>query len=573
MKKIKTALVIDLIVAIILLALPSYIFASTGARTSPYSGFINRTLVYQEYDFYEPKTIELQLMEVINGEIANQEVQNENMFNQIPTEDEEWILFRYHLKYVSGPEEELYASDVISTFSSFYTLSGTAIAPFDTATFSGERSGLGQYDVSMYPGGESDIWYGILVQKTVGYPMYRVATGYNTTTYNTIYTWFSSDPAYQESIEPEPPAIPTSLSASSATYNSIKLTWTAVSGASGYVVYRASSLTGTYTYLASSATNNFTNTGLTTGTVYYYKVRAYRTVDTTKVYSNYSTAVSGKPVLSTPGNFKATSTGYNSAKVTWTAVAGASGYEVYRKLWSSGAYSLVGSPSTNSLSDSGLAMGKTYYYKVRAYRLVGTTKVYSAETGAASVTPVLAVPTGLKAASTGYNSAKITWTAVAGASGYEVYRKLWSSGTLSLVSTQTGTSFSNSGLATNKTYYYKVRAYRLVGTTKVYSKDTTFVTVTPVPSAPTGLKVVSGGSKTAKVTWTSVAGASGYEVWRKMWSSGTYAIISTQTSTSLTNTGLAINKTYYYKVRAYRMVGTSKVYGPDSAVVTYTPLS
>ena len=274
-----------------------------------------------------------------------------------------------------------------------------------------------------------------------------------------------------------------------------------------------------------------------------------------------------------PTQVKALATSYNTIQLSWSPTIDAAGYEVWRKMWSTGTYALVADQTTTTVTNAGLTAGKTYYYKVIAYKTVGGVKVYSSDSAVVTATPIPATPTGLKAVSTGYNSAKVTWTAVAGATGYEVYRKLWSTGALSLVSTQTATSFSNSGLATNKSYYYMVRAYRLVGTTKVYSKDSVFVSVTPVPSAPTGLKAVSGGSKTARVTWTAVSGASGYEVWRKMWSSGTYAIVSTQTANSLTNTGLAVNKTYYYKVRAYRMVGTTKVYGHDSAVVTYTPLS
>ena len=367
--------------------------------------------------------------------------------------------------------------------------------------------------------------------------------------------------------------IPTNVKAAVTSYNTVQVSWSPTVDAEGYEIWRKLWSSGTYVLVANQTASSLTNTGLTAGKTYYYKVIAYKMVGGEKVYSADSSVVSATPIPSVPTGLKAVSAGYNSAKVTWTAVAGASGYEVYRKLWSSGTFALVSTQSGTSLTNTGLSTNKTYYYKVRAYRLVGTTKVYSKDSAIVSATPIPSTPTGLKAVSTGYNSAKVTWTAVPGASGYEVYRKLWSSGVLSLVSTQTATSFSNSGLATNKTYYYKVRAYRLVGTTKVYSKDSVFVSVTPVPSAPTGLKVVSGGSKTVKVTWIAVAGASGYEVWRKLWSSGTYAIVSTQTATSINNTGLAINKTYYYKVRAYRMVGTTKVYGPDSAAVTYTPLS
>jgi len=277
--------------------------------------------------------------------------------------------------------------------------------------------------------------------------------------------------------------------------------------------------------------------------------------------------------IQTPINIKAASASYNSIQLSWSPATGASGYEVWRKLWSTGTFMLVSTQIQTSLTNAGLAMGKTYYYKVRAYRLVGTTKVFSKDSAIVAATPTLSIPTGVKASSAGYNSAKVTWAAVSGASGYEVWRKLWSTGAFSLISTQTTTSLTNSGLATNKTYYYMVRAYRMVGTTKVYSKDSTIVSATPIPAAPTSLKVVSGGSKTAKVTWTSVAGASGYEVYRKLWSTGTYSMVSRQTALSLANSGLLIGKTYYYKIRAYRMVGTARVYSPDSMVVSFTPLS
>ena len=274
-----------------------------------------------------------------------------------------------------------------------------------------------------------------------------------------------------------------------------------------------------------------------------------------------------------PVNFKVASTTYNSAQLSWSTSTGAAGYEVWRKLWSTGTFALVASPTVTTLNDSGLSTGKTYYYKVRAYRLVNAVKVYSQDSAFISAAPIPAAPTNLKAASTGYTSTKITWTAVAGANGYEVYRKLWSSGTFALVASPTTGSWNDSGLSTGKTYYYKVRAYRLVGSTKVYGKDSAVVSAVPVPSAPTGLTAVSGGSKTAKIAWSSVAGASGYEVYRKTWSSGTYALIASPVTTNLINSGLSVGKTYYYKVRAYRLVGSTKIFGPESSAVTFTPAS
>jgi uncharacterized repeat protein (TIGR02543 family) len=62
------------------------------------------------------------------------------------------------------------------------------------------------------------------------------------------------------------------------------------------------------------------------------------------------------------------------------------------------------------------------------------------------------IPTSLKAISSSYNSINTSWGGVTGANGYEVYRAASSTGTYTLVSTTTATSYNNTGLATNSTY-------------------------------------------------------------------------------------------------------------------------
>ena len=101
--------------------------------------------------------------------------------------------------------------------------------------------------------------------------------------------------------------IPTSLKAESSGYNIINLSWEPSIGASGYEVYRSTSSSGTYTLIGNTTDSNYTNTGLTAGTTYYYKVRGYNTINSTKVYSGYSSVVSAKieprniPVISLIG--------------------------------------------------------------------------------------------------------------------------------------------------------------------------------------------------------------------------------------------------------------------------------
>lgn len=365
-------------------------------------------------------------------------------------------------------------------------------------------------------------------------------------------------------------AVPDGVKAASESYNSIKLTWAAVSGASGYDVYRATSSGGTYSKVGSITGTSFVNGSLSTGTTYFYKIRAYKSGGST-VYSSYSSVVSAKPVPGVPGSVKAASASYNSVKVTWSAVSGADGYEVYRAATSGGAYSLVGTVSGAGYTNGGLTTNKSYFYKVRAYRTVGKTKVYSGYSGVVSAKPVPGVPGAVKAASSSYNSVKISWGAVSGASGYQVYRATSSTGTYTLVGTLSGTSYTNGGLTTNKAYYYKVRAYRTVGSAKVYGSYSGVVSAKPIPSVPGNFVAARMSSSSIKVSWNVVSGASGYEVHRAVSTTGKYTLLKSTTSTNYTNTGLTKGKTYYYKVRAYRLVGKTKIYSGWTVIKSARP--
>ncbi len=68
-----------------------------------------------------------------------------------------------------------------------------------------------------------------------------------------------------------------------------------------------------------------------------------------------------------------------------------------------------------------------------------------------------------------------------------------------------------------------------------------------------------------------MAGVTKYEVWRVTSSGGTFYKLPDTTALSYANTGLTTGKTYFYKVRAYRLVGATKVYGGYSAVVLVKP--
>lgn len=177
-------------------------------------------------------------------------------------------------------------------------------------------------------------------------------------------------------------------------------------------------------------------------------------------------------------------------------------------------------------------------------------------------------PTDLKGTAASYNSAKLTWSAQKGVSGYRIYRAKSGESLAKYKDVGSGqTSFTDKGLATGTTYRYAVAALADGGTKTLVSAGSGSVQVKPVLGKT---KVtLTAGSKKIKVKWTKVSGASGYEIMRSTKKSSGYKRIKTikkGSVVSFTNKKLKKGKKYYYKVRAYRTVNGKRVYGAYSAV-------
>ena len=278
---------------------------------------------------------------------------------------------------------------------------------------------------------------------------------------------------------PEVPVAPANLTATPGNAV-VTLSWTASADATGYDVKRATTDGGPYTQLAQLAapTSGFTDSSVTNGTTYYYVVQTLTAAGSSADSAPVS-ATPGAPGGSpgAPANLKATP-GDAVVTLTWTASAGATGYNVKRATTSGGPYAQLAAPTSSGYTDSSVINGVTYYYVVSTLTAAGE----SANSAQVSATPMApgvspAAPTNLTA-TPGNAVVTLTWTASTGATGYNVKRATTSGGPYTQLAAPSSNGYTDSSVSNGTTYYYVVSAFNSTG------ESANSAQVVAVPNAP-----------------------------------------------------------------------------------------
>ena len=364
---------------------------------------------------------------------------------------------------------------------------------------------------------------------------------------------FSNTVSGQNKAVTPKPAAPVVKIGNSATSGKPMLTWNAVSGATSYKVYRATSQNGTYSLLGSVTTTTYVNTGAKDGVTYYYKVTAVNDSGESaysNIVSGQNKAVTPKPAAPVVKIGHSASSG--KPMLTWNAVSGATSYKVYRATSQNGTYSLLDTVTTTSYINTGAKDGVTYYYKVKAVNSAGESAYSNTVSGQSkSVTPKPSAPVVKIGHSATSGKPMLTWNAVDGAASYKVYRATAKNGAYSVINTTKALTYTNTGAALGTTYYYKVEALDAAGKSLGFS-DVVEGKVAPVLAV--GYSSVSGKPQ---LTWKAVPGATEYQVYRSTQQNSGYTKINTTTATSYVNTGAKANTTYYYKIVAVKGTAVS----------------
>lgn len=382
-------------------------------------------------------------------------------------------------------------------------------------------------------------------------------------------------------VAPDPD--PYKLQGTNVTLNSVTLQWKkninadALEEVSGYELEKKNSA-GKFELLA-DITNpeqfNYVDSGLSQGTAYTYRVRAYslkeveeedventddtETIDDTentddtdvskpveKVYDEYSKEMTFVTGINASAAFTGSSSTYNSVTINWRSAANVTGYQVQKYNSSKKVYESYKNVTGVSFTDTGLDSNTSYAYRILPYKTVGSTTVYGAPSAGLSVKT--------KMPSKGVTNTKVN------------IRKGASTSKKKVATVKKGTMLTITGTSGS---WYKV-SVTVSGKKKTGYIMKKYVKVAAAP-AKAAITVKGTAFDKVKVSWKKVSGASGYVVQRYNSSKKKYETVKTITkgsTVSYTDGSRNCNTTYKYRVRAYKSYYGTKVYGSYSSAVS-----
>jgi chitodextrinase len=291
------------------------------------------------------------------------------------------------------------------------------------------------------------------------------------------------------STDTQPPTAPSNLAASALATGPVSLSWSASTDNVGVVRYRIERCSGAacsgFAQIATSTTLGYSDSTVSGGTIYSYRVRAEDAAVNLSPYSNVATTtaivLADTTAPTAPSSATAAALSSSQIRVSWTASTdnvGVTNYFVERCSGAScSSFAQVGTAAGTTIDDGGLAVSTAYSYRVRATDAAGNLSAYSnvasATTQGAPDTQAPTAPGTPAATAVSNSQINLSWTAATdnvGVTSYLVERCQGAGcSTFAQVGTSATTSYGDTALAGATFYNYRVRASDAAGNLGPYS--------------------------------------------------------------------------------------------------------
>ncbi len=403
---------------------------------------------------------------------------------------------------------------------------------------------------------------------------------------------------------------PGSLSSTAISPTRVDLSWVDTnSNEEGLLIERSLNQLMGFVQIASIEKNitSYQDTTVVQGTSYFYRVRVFKGA-VFSPYSNVANSTTPQTIPSAPSALGATAFSHDRVDLTWTDNSfNEQGFRIERGTSAAGPWTSVGTvgAGVTTFSNLGLSETTTYFYRVTAFNTAGS----SAFSNTASVSTPQSIPIApgsLTATAVSVSQINLAWTDNSfNESGFVLERAPASGGPWMQVATfgAGAVSYSNTGLSSSTTYFYRVRAYNTSGfslssntasatTFGVTPTATATATRTPTaipptatptrtpttigptstptrtptpgavtaPVAPSDLSAIAVLSTQINLTWTDNSNnENGFEVEQAPRAGGPWELVGVVGAnvTFFADTGLQPSTRYYYRVRAFNSAGSS----------------
>jgi fibronectin type 3 domain-containing protein len=338
------------------------------------------------------------------------------------------------------------------------------------------------------------------------------------------------------------PDVPVGLYYFSGTSGEVRLSWSPVSRAQSYSIYRSSTLNGTYSHIQTVGghLNNIV-TGHTDGVALYYKVSAIigqmESAQSTAIAA-YSSDTPAAPIAAIQGN--------GSIQITWNSSPLATSYTIERSVDSIHFSVLNSNVTSTSYTDTSPVATRPHVYRITPQNgSISFTRSLPSDPVYPSIPPL--TPMQLSARLIANDDVYLTWVESPNVANYRIYKSSVSGGPYTLLATLP--SGQNEYIdvppsTEGESTYYVVTARNASSEESSYSNQASIQKT----DGPTGL-AATGQQGYIAVSWNALAGASAYRVYRSTASGGPYSVISSSTaSLSLQDTDVDAGRTYYYRV-------------------------
>lgn len=364
---------------------------------------------------------------------------------------------------------------------------------------------------------------------------------------------------------------PTAMSTGSITQTSAIFSWTAATGATSYIVRYRIIGAGTWTN-GTSVSTTFTASPLTPGSNYEWQVQTVCSVGSSSFTNSTNFTTAGITSCGAAAGLTTTNITGSSAKLNWTSVTCDSLLVRYYTATAPNTifFKTVTPGSSVTTTISGLSSSTNYSWLVRTYCNGGQSGSYSSTVTFTTSTSNCVAPAGLTASSVYGSSALLAWSAVNGATGYNIrYRitgtSVWTNRTSSF------TSILATGLTGGSVYEWQVRSICTSGTS-AFTNSSVFTTLVTC-NVPTGLSTTGIASTSATLNWNPVSCDSFLVRYYKTNTPNTvyFKIVAPGAATATTITGLVSGTAYCWLIRTYCSNGQSGAYSVTSSFTSMSP--